>query len=310
MNRNRIGAVDVRRLAPTLACVVGLILINAGCITSSGDRDLRALGLEYRLQKLNDPRPNRVHILRVDLANKGIRAAVVIADDPDGSGPAEAALTDPLKLASDRSVLAFINANPWDSFPDSAGKKDRSWFEGQPVDILGLAVSGNRERSPALPGGASVWVDGWKRVFLGDVPGDASVVEGMAGFQPIIGKGTVVVPKGGPQHPRTAIGVDRTGSVMWLVVVDGRQPHFSEGMTLEELGGVMRHLGCWDATNLDGGGSSIMGLAGHDGLLRVVNSPSGRILGVIPKLRPVPVILTIRRAPKSNPPGVVNKPSR
>ena len=285
----------LRRLATTLTFVFAVVFVTTGCVTPKDGHDLKALGLEYQLQELKDPRPNRVHILRVDLANSKIQPAVVIAADPDGNDPAEAALTDPLKLAGNPSVLAFVNANPWDSFPDTAGKRDRSWFEGQPVDILGLAVAGSHVRSPAGPGGASVWVDEPGRVLFGDVPGDRRVAEGMAGFQSIVREGAVVVPPDGPQHPRTAIGVDDTGSILWLVVVDGRQSKYSEGMTLQELGGVMRDLGCWNATNMDGGGSSVMGLVGADGLLRVVNSPSGQALGVLPKLRPVPMILTIRK---------------
>ena len=292
-----------RRWAPTLGGVLGTLLVTAGCASAGDGRDLQPRALEYRLQELKDPRPNRVHILRVDLAaDRGIRPAVVIAAAPAGDGPAEAALTDPLKLASNRSVLAFVNANPWDSFPDTTGKRDRTWFEGQPVDIQGLAASSNHVRSPAGPGGASVWVDERGRVSWGDVPRDSRVAEGIAGFQPIVREGAVVVPVGGPRHPRTAAGVDRTGNVIWLVVVDGRQPQYSEGMDLHALGGVMRDLGCWEATNLDGGGSSVMGLAGADGRLRVVNRPSDRGWGGVLKLRPLPLILTIRQTSASRSP--------
>ena len=77
-------------------------------------------------------------------------------------------------------------------------------------------------------------------------------------------------------HPRTAIGVDRSGMVMWLVVVDGRQNRFSEGMNVHELGRQMLELGCWNAMNMDGGGSSVMGLVSGKEGLRVVNSPSDR----------------------------------
>ena len=157
-------------------------------------------------------------------------------------------------------------------------------------------------RSPALPGSASVWCDGQGRVFLGDVSGEGRVAEGAAGFQRIVGEGAVAVPPGGPLHPRTAIGVDRTGRVMWLVVVDGRQERYSEGMTLHELGSFMRGLGCWNATNMDGGGSSVMGLVGSGGQLRVVNSPSDRRLGVS-RVRPLPMILTIRQTTGSGLPA-------
>ena len=77
------------------------------------------------------------------------------------------------------------------------------------------------------------------------------------------------------------------------MVVDGRQTGFSEGMSLHELGTVMQELGCWTAVNMDGGGSSVMGLRGSDGELRVMNSPSDRVLGVV-RVRPVPAILTLR----------------
>lgn len=279
------------------ACTLGVLLVITGCASTKGDRDLKTLGLEYHLQELKAPRPNRVHVLRVDLANPAIRPAVVIGVDPDGDGPAETSLTDPRKLASDRSTIAFVNTNPWNSFPDSAGKRNRRWFEGQPVDIHGLAVSGGKVRSHAQPSSASVWVNRQGRVFLGDGPGDRPV-EAMAGFGQIVREGAVVVPPGGARHPRTAIGVDQNGIAMLLVVVDGRQKNYSEGMDLHELGRLMVSLGCWNATNMDGGGSSIMGLVGEDGQLRVVNSPSDRRLGV-PKIRPLPMILTIRKTSDS-----------
>ena len=282
----------IRRLVGTLTCTLGVLVVTSGCASVTDERDLNMLGLTYGLQELKDPRPNRVHILRVDLARRKVSPVVVIPADPDGDGPAEVALTSPLTLAADPSVLAFINTNPWDSFPDSTGKKNRRWFEGQPADIHGLAVSGGQMRSPAQPSDASVWVDGQGRVFLGDSPGDKPV-EAMAGFQRIVRDGAVIASPDGAVHPRTAIGVDRDGAVLWLVVVDGRQEKYSEGMTVHELGCVMRDLGCWNATNMDGGGSSIMGLVGEEGSLCIVNSPSDLVMW-LRRIRPLPMILTIR----------------
>jgi uncharacterized protein YigE (DUF2233 family) len=70
------------------------------------------------------------------------------------------------------------------------------------------------------------------------------------------------------RHPRTAVGLRADGT--WVfVVVDGRQPQLSVGMSLEELARVMSSLGCVDALNLDGGGSSTIYYQG-----KVVNSPS------------------------------------
>lgn len=77
------------------------------------------------------------------------------------------------------------------------------------------------------------------------------------------------------RHPRTAVGLTADGRVL-LVVVDGRQPGRSVGMSLRELGGLMLALGARDALNLDGGGSTTLVVrgAGRAGGLQVANSPS------------------------------------
>lgn len=69
-------------------------------------------------------------------------------------------------------------------------------------------------------------------------------------------------------NPRTAAGVDAAGHSL-LVVVDGRQPDWSAGLTFEELAALMVELGAVRAAALDGGGSSTMWLQGA-----VVNRPS------------------------------------
>ena len=70
------------------------------------------------------------------------------------------------------------------------------------------------------------------------------------------------------RHPRTLIGVDRRGFV-WLIVVDGRQPDYSAGMTFAELARLCARLELQDALNLDGGGSTTMVVKGL-----IVNRPS------------------------------------
>lgn len=72
----------------------------------------------------------------------------------------------------------------------------------------------------------------------------------------------------GGRAPRTAVGVNDQGHML-LVVVDGRKPNYSIGMTLLEMGKLMQSLGAVEAMNLDGGGSSEMVINGA-----VVNQPS------------------------------------
>lgn len=70
----------------------------------------------------------------------------------------------------------------------------------------------------------------------------------------------------GGKNPRTAIGYTKEGNLV-LIAVDGREGA-SVGMTLYELASFMKSIGCVNAMNLDGGGSTVMYVNG-----RVVNMP-------------------------------------
>lgn len=71
------------------------------------------------------------------------------------------------------------------------------------------------------------------------------------------------------RHNRTALGLRPDGTTV-LLVADGRFKDKAEGLTLPELERVMRWLGCTEAINLDGGGSSTMYIKEKG----VVNYPS------------------------------------
>ena len=71
-----------------------------------------------------------------------------------------------------------------------------------------------------------------------------------------------------PRQPRTAIGQTTDGRIV-MVVVDGRQPSISMGMTSLELALTMTRLGAVRAMQLDGGGSSTIAFDGS-----VLNAPS------------------------------------
>ncbi len=98
------------------------------------------------------------------------------------------------------------------------------------------------------------------------------------------------------RHPRTAMGRTSDGDI-WIVVIDGRQK-ISDGATLEETARVMQKLGCVDAVNLDGGGSSAINLLGltlnrpSDGAERPV--ANGVVLmGPKPEAMSAPLLLKV-----------------
>lgn len=73
--------------------------------------------------------------------------------------------------------------------------------------------------------------------------------------------------------PRTAIGVNKNGRWLILMVIDGRQDGYSEGVTLSELAGLLISYGVHTGANMDGGGSSAMVIKGIDAEARILNSP-------------------------------------
>ena len=79
--------------------------------------------------------------------------------------------------------------------------------------------------------------------------------------------------EGEEREPRTAIGINRNGRYVYLVVVDGRQPFYSEGATFTELAELLIAQGAHMAMSLDGGGSSTMVATDDNGRPRILNSP-------------------------------------
>jgi exopolysaccharide biosynthesis protein len=73
------------------------------------------------------------------------------------------------------------------------------------------------------------------------------------------------------RHPRTAMGEKADGTIVFLVI-DGRAKE-AAGMSIPELQHLMKWLGCRDAINLDGGGSTTMYVKGQQEA-GVVNYPS------------------------------------
>lgn len=70
----------------------------------------------------------------------------------------------------------------------------------------------------------------------------------------------------GGRNPRTAVGYTADNHLI-IVTVDGREKS-SVGMTLTELANFMKSIGCYNAMNLDGGGSTVLYVNG-----KVVNHP-------------------------------------
>ncbi|MEP7079416.1 MAG: phosphodiester glycosidase family protein [Ginsengibacter sp.] len=85
------------------------------------------------------------------------------------------------------------------------------------------------------------------------------------------------------RHPRTAIGYTRDGHII-IFVSEGRSES-AAGLTLPQMAKILQQLGCEEALNLDGGGSSCMIING-----KKVNYPSDK-----GEQRSVPSVFMIKK---------------
>lgn len=196
-------------------------------------------------------RPQSVCVLAVDRREAGVRLQVVVPDR----------LTPTSVQAARRGALAAVNGGFF--LPD-----------GRP---RGLRRAGGQESSP--PSAEAHATVGWtdELVRFGRNDEDWSAWPDVLEAGPRLVVGGAVVDHGAPQrkvrHPRTALGERADGTVL-MVTVDGRTRP-AAGMTLDELGALMQALGCRDAINLDGGGSTTLwagGFLAGDGS-RIANHP-------------------------------------
>jgi exopolysaccharide biosynthesis protein len=84
------------------------------------------------------------------------------------------------------------------------------------------------------------------------------------------------------KHPRTAMGYTADGKLI-LMVIEGRFPNKAEGATLTQEAIMLKQIGCVEALNLDGGGSSCLLINGKETI-----KPSDK-----EGQRPVPAVVLI-----------------
>ncbi len=141
----------------------------------------------------------------------------------------------------------------------------RLWLKGGVV--VSTPAEGKRvtEITSLIPGEVVSlgWTLGWAGV-LDTIGGNPTMIEdGQIIDENVSGTGSFFV-----RHPRTGVGSTADGRVLF-VTVDGRQPGYSIGMTLERFARLFKNLGARWALNLDGGGSTTMVVKG-----KIKNRPS------------------------------------
>jgi hypothetical protein len=226
-------------------------------------------GVSYTRWVRSTPRPLVIHIVSVDLSVPGVHALVT---PPDTSCDLDTCAMTTGEFARKYGVQVAINGSFFDPFEvHDYTLSDYYPHTGDAVNIFGMAISDGQVYSTADTHYANLcfWA-GKAQIVQDGCP--AGTEQALAGGEVIVQDGKAVDRSYDTGiNPRSAAAVSGDGKQLWLVVVDGRQPWYSEGVTLNELAGYLVQLGAQSALNLDGGGSST--LVTSENRVHLLNSP-------------------------------------
>ena len=226
-------------------------------------------GITYTRRVTRSPRPLVIHIVQVDLKAEGIRL-LVTPGDPKADLPLKARTTS--QFVREFGVQIAINGDgftPW----SGRGFWDEYPRPGDPVAPIGFAASEGVVYAQDTDAEPTIYFGPSNQVGFENPVG--RVYNALSGNAWLVRQGKALPQASETPNPRTAVGVSNNGRYLFLVVVDGRQPGYSEGMRLDELAALLVELGARQAINLDGGGSSTLVRAGALGP-KVLNSPIHR----------------------------------
>jgi len=239
----RLAAILLFGSAPALALAQQPLIVETLTITTPGGTARGFLASIF----LQDP--------SVELVVTGPRPAGSVGDS---------VLTTTTAFRTATGARLAINANFFGTLAAPA------------ADAVGLVISGGTLVSPVrtFNGAAdpAIIFDRWRAGRIGNIGSSdlADVQNAVAGVGPSTtdtDPGTLLVTDGvntgatarvdpAVRNPRTAIGINRSGTTMFIFVIDGRQTGWSVGMTLPEVADQLIARGCYRAINLDGGGST------------------------------------------------------
>ena len=228
-------------------------------------------GVTYRRLVRYFPRPMIAHVLTVDTKENGIEF-IITPPDSEGETPLKARTTS--QFLKEFNVQIAINGggfSPW----WSRSPADYYPHVGDPIAPFGFTASNGEvywttADTEGIP--PALFISRRNDLSFNNKPN--RVHNAISGDRMLVLKGEIASElEGEDVEPRTAIGINRNGRYVYLVVVDGRQPFYSQGATFTELAQLLIDQGAYVAMSLDGGGSSTMVTEGKDGNPKILNSP-------------------------------------
>ncbi|RUR73122.1 hypothetical protein DSM107007_54810 [Nostoc sp. PCC 7120 = FACHB-418] len=247
-------------------------------------------GIVYQRLIESKPRPLIIHIVTIDLNTPGIKPFItpdienlsknvgvgkqaIIDNETKARTTSEFVAEFQVKLAINGSYFyPFKEVTPWHYYPHS----------GDTTKVLGQTISNGKIYANKK---SSWYVLCFDNNNQAQIPGGEecpkNTIQGLAGDDVLVFQGKPKIniyanSSADKPYSRVVAAIDKTGKKLWLVLVDGKQPLYSEGFTKRELTQFIAKLGVYNAINLDGGGSTTLVVANPDkeGKPKILNAPT------------------------------------
>mgnify|MGYP000332739283 CR=1 FL=1 len=227
-------------------------------------------GITYRRDVRHQPRPYVVHILKIDLTTPGLKVLATPGQPANDQNEFVARTTSAflqkfqLQLAINAGYFyPFEERTPWDFTPQS----------GERVNVSGQSIAHGQQYSPSQRNWPVLCFDAKHQAQIVEAgicpPGTLHAIAGKDFLHP--GQQSLQLDTDKP-YARTVAALDQSGAILWLISIDGKQPYYSEGATMVDVGQIILELGAEVAINLDGGGSATLVTATPSGY-RLLNAP-------------------------------------
>ncbi|QLE57098.1 phosphodiester glycosidase family protein [Nostoc sp. TCL26-01] len=237
-------------------------------------------GIVYQRLIESNPRPVVIHTVTIDLTTPKIKPVVTpsiensinntIDHETKARTTVEFVQEFPVQLAINGSYFyPFSEVTPWSYYPHSGDK----------TNTVGQTIANGKIYARKK---SNWYVLCFTNKSQAQIPGGEecpkNTTQGIAGDDILIFQNKPKNPANfynEKPYPRVVVATDKLGKKLWLILVDGKQPLYSEGMTKTELTQFLTKLGVYSAINLDGGGSTTLVVANpeNQGKPKVLNAP-------------------------------------
>ncbi len=271
--KSRFVKIGLGVIVSLMLCTGGYLLYDRGRPAPVPMKQKLYEGVVYRRLVRVFPRPMIAHVITVDTKAKGISFLVTPADSK-GETPLKARTTS--QFLEEFGVQVAVNGDgfsPW----WSRSVADYYPRAGDPVAPFGFSASNgdvywDGENDGDIGVEPTLYINRRNALSFNNRPNN--VHSAISGDRMLVLKGEIIPDLDNSEvEPRTAIGINRNGRYLYIVVVDGRQPLYSDGATFVELAEILIEQGAFAAMSMDGGGSSTLVVEGEDGLPRLLNAP-------------------------------------